>query len=61
MGFGPGNPMYETTAKYYNDRDPCQTTNKGSDYKQPDFCGASKGKMVTINKTGPNTYKVNRY
>lgn len=61
MGFGPGNPLFETTAKYYNDRDPCQIGDKGPEYKQPEFCGASRGKVVTINKTGPNSYLMNRY
>jgi len=62
FGFGPGSDAFEVVAKHYDERDPCQFRGKPKDYELPRFCGASRGKTVTVTKgIGPNSYVVNRY
>ena len=61
FGFGPGSDAFEAVANHYDSRDPCQFKNKPADYKQPNFCGAGKGKNVRVVKTSPNTYTINQY
>ena len=62
LGFGPGSDAFEVVANHYDSRDPCQFKGKPVGYKQPNFCGASRGKVWSVQKgIGNNTYIVNRY
>jgi len=57
MGFGPGNPLFESTANYYDSRDPCQTREfstsgvrlKPAGHQQPSFCGAASNRIYIYN------------
>jgi hypothetical protein len=61
LGFGPGNPAFESVAAFHDNRDPCQFTGKAAGYQLPSYCGASKGKVVRIDRVTPTTFIVNRY
>lgn len=73
MGIGPGSTVFEAMANHYDARDPCQSKEFGKDGTRlkpagysskdyPEFCGASRGKTITVTKgIGPNSYIVNRY
>lgn len=62
FGIGPGNPIFDAYADNSDVRDPCQYKGKEQGYKLPDFCGASRGKVVRVTKgIGPNNYIVDRY
>lgn len=61
FGIGPGNSAFDSVADYHDKNDPCQFKGKEQGYELPYYCGASKGKVVRVNKAGYNTYIVNRY
>jgi hypothetical protein len=61
LGFGPGNPAFESVANFHDNRDPCQHKGKAVGYQLPVYCGSSQGKVVRVDKATPNTYIVNRY
>ena len=62
FGIGPGNPIFDSYADNSDVRDPCQFKGKPADYKLPNFCGASKGKVFHVTKgIGRNDYIVDRY
>lgn len=61
FGFGPGNPTFDAYANYSDNQDPCQFKGKELGYTLPEFCGASTGKVVRVQKVGNGTYIVNRY
>ena len=58
FGIGPGNSMFDSYAKHADTQDPCQMTGKREGYQFPNFCGASRGKVVHVMKSG-NHYIVN--
>ena len=64
LGFGPGNPAFESVALYHDKRDPCQARkelDRPAGYQIPHYCGSSAGKVVRIDRVSPTTYIVNRY
>lgn len=72
-GFCAGQPAFEAVANYYDRRDPCQGDHRSStaerravlerpdNYTRPDWCGASRGKVISVQPVGTNRYLVNRY
>lgn len=58
FGIGPGNPMFDSYANYSDERDPCQFKGKEQGYTLPEFCGASRGKVVRITKVSNNSYRI---
>lgn len=46
LGFGPGNPVFESMGSHYNTMDPCQYYGKPEGYKLADFCFKNAGKTV---------------
>ena len=72
-GFCPGHPAFEAVANYYDRRDSCQGDHRSStaerraqlerpdNYIRPDWCGASRGKIISVQPAGTNRYLVNRY
>ena len=61
FGIGPGNSMFDAYAEHADKQDPCQFKGKEQGYTLPEFCGASRGKVVRVTKVGNNSYIVNRY
>lgn len=59
FGIGPGNSAFDSYASYSDKNDPCQFKGKDSGYQLPNFCGASRGKVLTVMKTG-NSYIIDR-
>jgi len=59
FGIGPGNSAFDSYAKHADTQDPCQFVGKSENYVLPNFCGASRGKIVRITKTN-GTYIVNQ-
>lgn len=60
FGIGPGNSMFDSYAEYSDKQDPCQMKGKPDGYEFPNFCGASRGKVVRITKLSNNSYLVNK-
>ena len=72
-GFCPGSPAFEAVAQWHDRRDPCQGDHRSStaerraqleradNYTRPDWCGASRGKVISVQPVGTNRYLVNRY
>lgn len=59
FGFGPGNSLFDSYANYADKSDPCQFVGKPEGYELPGFCGASKGKVVRVQRYN-NSYIVHK-
>lgn len=60
FGIGPGNSMFDAYAEHADSQDPCQFKGKAEGYTLPEFCGASRGKVVRVQKVFNNSYLVTR-
>lgn len=61
FGIGPGNQFFNAYAEHADKQDPCQFKGKEQGYTLPEFCGASKGKVVRVTKVSNNSYIVKGY
>ena len=59
-GFGPGNSLFDLYANYADSQDPCQLKGKPEGYQFPGFCGASRGKTVTVQKVSNTRYLISK-
>ena len=58
FGIGPGTPLFDSFADYSDKNDPCQFKGKAQGYTLPEFCGASRGKVVRVTKVSNNSYRI---
>ena len=58
FGIGPGNSMFDAYAEHADKQDPCQFKGKEPGYTLPEFCGASRGKIVRVTKVSNNSYRI---